>query len=82
MKTVLLVLFAAFVLSACEEYVERPAHRRYVTYVPGAPYYNVYYDYGDRPYYRRYYYEDEPSYRTYTSRRYYYRPGARVIVGY
>ena len=87
MKTALLILISAFLLCACEEtYVEhRPAvvttRHHSVRYVEGQPYYNVYYDYGRRPYYRRYYYEDEPAYRV-EGRRYYYRPGSVRVTTY
>ena len=73
MKIAALALLAAFGLTACEEVVERPAvrHHRHVTYVSDRPYYD------DAP---RRYYDDSPTYQTYESRRYYSRPGARVII--
>jgi hypothetical protein len=84
MKTALALITAALLSGCMLDEGPTPTasttivRRHRVEYVPDQPYYNVYYDYGSRPYYRRHYYEDEPTYRVEARR--YYSPGSRVVV--
>ena len=82
MKIVFALILGAVLCGCADErdvyYHPRVVHRHYVQYVPGAPYYNVYYE-SEHPYYRRFYYEGDPGYRV-ESRHYEYTPGGRLDV--
>lgn len=94
MKTILFLLLVAVSLPSCV--VQEPpatvrvastpavVHRRYISYSDTDPYYRVYYRDGDRSYYRRHYYDDDPvRHARVDKRRYYYRaPASHASIAF